>query len=43
MKKFIIGYLIILLIFGLFVVVASNRIEQINNEEIKVISESYMK
>ncbi len=41
MKKFILGYLIILLIFGLFIIVASERIEKINNGEITVISESY--
>jgi len=40
-KKFILGYLIILLIFGLFIIVASERIEKINNGEITVISESY--
>ena len=43
MKKFILSYLIILLIFGLFVIVASERIEKINNEEITVISETNMK
>lgn len=42
MKKFILGYLIIALIFGLFVVVATNRIEQINNGKIKVVPETYM-
>lgn len=41
MKKFILGYLIILLIFGLFIIVASERIEKINNGEITVISETY--
>lgn len=43
MKKFILSYLIILLIFGLFIIVASERIEKINNEEITVISETNMK
>ena len=43
MKKFILGYLIILLIFGLFVIVASERIEKINNGELTVISETNMK
>lgn len=41
MKKFILGYLIILVIFGLFIIVASERIEKINNGEITVISETY--
>ena len=41
-KKEILGFIIILVVFGIFLEIAKARFEKIENGEIVVVSESYM-